>query len=94
MENILIYFETSAKEDFESLRGGGDLFISQLATRYYNQLFRFPPQHWGKMRHELGNDTFVSDRHCPFEIRGWIEETAPLRTLHIVKFALRNKHTK
>jgi hypothetical protein len=94
MEKIDIYFETGAFENFSALKDGADLFTAQLAVKYYNQLFRFPPEHWGRVRRELGKDTFVSDRHCPFEIKGWIEETAPLRTLHILKFAIRNKHTK
>ena len=93
MENILVFMEIEALRDFENLKGGTDLFISQLSIRYFNELFHFTPDHWGRVRRELGKDTFVSDGHCPFEIRGWIENTQPKRTLHILRFSLRNRHT-
>jgi hypothetical protein len=93
MENVIIFMETGALKEFEALKDGEDLFISQLSVRYYNELFRFPPDRWGRVRRELGKDTFVSDRHCPFEIRGWIEDTQPKRTLHVLQFSLRKRHT-
>ena len=93
MENINVIFDTEALQGFIALRNGESLFTAQLATRYYNQLFRFPPEHWGKVRHEFGLDTFISDSHCPFEIHGWIEETQPSRTLHVFRFSLKNRHT-
>ena len=94
MEKIRVFFDTEAKESFDLLKGGKDLFIAQLAIRYFNELFDFPPDHWGRMRREFGKDTFVSDNHCPFEIKGWIEDTTPTRTLHILEFSRRKRHTK
>ncbi len=88
MEKVRIGFSLEANHSFEKLRHGPPL-IAQLAIRYYNELFEIPPEKWGRIRHENGRDTFVSEKHCIFDIRGIIEDADPIRILNVTHFELR-----
>lgn len=90
MEKVVIQFSLEARDSFEGLKNGTP-FISQMAIRYYNELFEIPPEKWGRIRRENNQDTFVSEKHCIFDIRGLIEDTLPARTLNITHFELRKK---
>jgi|GEM_PF-1915632 len=93
MEKVTIKFGFEARDSFEELKKGSP-FISQLAVRYYNELFEIPPEKWGRIRRENNHDTFVSEKHCVIDIRGVIEDTQPTRTLNITHFELRKKAKK
>lgn len=93
MEKVRVEFSFEANASLETLRKGPP-FIAQLAIRYYNELFEIPPENWGRIRRENGWDTFVSEKHCVFDIRGVIEESRPARTLNITHFELRKKGRK
>jgi hypothetical protein len=90
LERVRIEFSLEARDDFEVLRTGPPL-VAQLAIRCYNELFEIPPETWGRIRRENGRDTFVSEHHSIFDIRGIIEDTTPMRTLNITHFELRKK---
>ena len=93
MERVNVEFSLEARDSFEALRAGLPL-AAQLAIRYYNQLFEIPPETWGRLRRENNQDTFVSEHHCIFDIRGMIEDTTPIRTLNITHFELRKRIQK
>jgi hypothetical protein len=93
MEKVIIKFSLEALDSFEELKKGTP-FISQMAVRYYNELFEIPPEKWGRIRRENNTDTFVSEKHFVFDIRGVIEDTLPTRTLNITHFELRKKVKK
>jgi len=93
MEKVRVEFSVEAHESFEKLRKGPP-FMAQLAVRFYNELFEIPPETWGRIRRENHQDTFVSEKHCVFDIRGIIEDTHPTRTLNITHFELRQKPAK
>jgi hypothetical protein len=90
LEKVIIKFDLEAKTSYEHLRIGPP-FLSQLALRYYNALFDFPPERWLRLRKEFGHDTFTSDRHCVLDIRGILEDTRPFRTLKITHFEVRKR---
>ena len=90
MEKVRVVFSFEASESFETLKKSPPL-VSQLAVRYYNELFEIPPENWGRIRRENHQDTFVSEKHCVFDIRGVVEDTPPIRTLNITHFELRKK---
>lgn len=92
MEKVFVLFGTDAHRSLEALKKGSPL-IAQLAIRYYNELFDIPPQKWGRIRHENGQDSFVSEKHCVFDIRGVIEGDLSKRTLSITHFELRKKRS-
>lgn len=93
MEKVVIKFSLEAHDSFEELKKGSP-FISQMAFRYYNELFEIPPEKWGRIRRENNQDTFVSEKHCVLDIRGLIEDTHPVRTLNVTHFELRKKIEK
>ena len=97
MEKVKVIFDPRAKTEYDNIRNGDNAFHSQLALRYYNDLFRFPPDHWGRLRRQYGCVHFVSEDHCIFDIRATLEETAPVKTLNVLYFQLRvsgrKKHT-
>ncbi len=93
MEKVRVEFSIEANESFQALRKGPPL-IAQLALRYYNELFEIPPERWGRIRRENHWDTFVSEKHCVFDIRGVIEEAQPVRILNITHFELRKTSQK
>lgn len=93
MEKVKVESSFEAYESFEGLRKGPPLVVP-LAVRFYNELFGIPPETWGRIRRENKQDTFVSEKHCVFDIRGIIEDTHPARTLNITHFELRKKPAK
>lgn len=88
MEKVIVRFSHEANQSFANLRNGPPL-VSHLAVNFYNELFDIPPEKWGRIRRENNSDTFVSESHCIFDIRGVIEDTTPTRTLYITHFELR-----
>lgn len=88
MGNIHIDFKSSAFDSYEKL--SNDPRLGGLAKRYFNELFDFPPERWGKLRKGFGKDTFVSDTHAPFIIKVIAEEEqdASVR-LYVTEFRLR-----
>lgn len=90
MEKVRVEFSFEADESFKEIQKGSPL-TSQLAIRCFNELFEIPPETWGRIRRENGVDTFVSEKHYVFDIRGVIEDTKPTRTLNVTHFELRKK---
>jgi hypothetical protein len=89
MEKIKIEFTSIALAQFLELENGENLYFSQLAKRSRNELEEFPPEKWGRIRQECGSDTFVSGSENLLDIRGYFEETSPVRTLWITTFKRR-----
>lgn len=88
MKKVIVDFKQSAFEDFEAL--SEDKRLGGLARRYYQELFDFPPEEWGRLRREFGKDTFVSDHHIPFIIKVvMVEERAEFIHLYVTEFSLR-----
>jgi len=88
MKNIIVDFKPSAFEGLSALLS--DKRLGGLAKRYYEELFDFPPEEWGRLRHEFGKDAFVSDRHTPFIIKVIVvEETEDYTRLYVTEFSRR-----
>ncbi len=88
MKKIIIDFKPSAFENYTRL--SKDKRLGGLAQRYYNELFGFPPEQWGRLREEFGKSTFVSDHHTPFIIKVIVvEEKAGSVWLYVTEFSAR-----
>jgi hypothetical protein len=85
MKKVIIDFKPAAFESYEKL--SVDKRLGGLAKRYYNELFDFTPEHWGRLREEFGKNTFVSDHHTPFIIKiVVVEEGADSVWLYVTEF--------
>ncbi len=88
MKKVVIDFKPTAFESYQRL--SRDNRLGGLAKRYYDELFDFPPEKWGKLREEFGKSAFVSDTHTPFIIKVIVaEEKADLLWLYVTEFSLR-----
>jgi hypothetical protein len=90
VKKVVIDFKPNAWSGYQGLLGnkrwGG------VAKKYYDELFEFPPEEWGRMRREFGKITFVSDRHMPFVIQVIVvEQTASLLHLYVTEFKARER---
>jgi hypothetical protein len=88
VKKVTIDFKPAAWDSYDKL--SKDKRLGGLAKRYYNELFDFPPEQWGKLREEFGKNTFVSDNHTPFIIKVIVvEEKADLIWLYVTEFSRR-----
>jgi hypothetical protein len=88
LKQVIIDFKPSAFDGYSELLR--DKRLVGLAERYYQQLFDFPPEEWGRLRREFGKGTFVSDHHTPFIIKVIVvEETKDFIKLYVVEFSRR-----
>ena len=88
IKKVIIDFKPSAFGNYERL--SKDKRLGGLAKRYYDELFDFPPDHWGKLREEFGKNTFVSDHHTPFIIKVIVvEEKEDSVRLYVTEFSRR-----
>ena len=88
MKKIIIDFKPTAFDSYERL--SKDKRLGGLAKRYYDELFNFPPEQWGKLREEFGKNTFVSDNHTPFIIKVIVvEEKTDSVWLYVTEFSRR-----
>jgi hypothetical protein len=88
MKKVVIDFKPSAYVNYQRL--AADKRWGGLAKRYYDELFDFPPEKWGRMRKSFGKDCFVSDRHTPFVIKLVIaEEKTDRLWLYVTQFTRR-----
>ena len=88
MKKIIIDFKPIAWTSYQNL--SKDKRLGGLAKRYFDELFDFPPEQWGKLRKEFGKNTFVSDNHTPFIIKVIVaEETTDSVQLYVTEFKSR-----
>lgn len=88
MKKIIIDFKPDAFAEYE--RWCKDKRLGGLAKRYFQELFDFPPEEWGRLRKEFGKDTFVSDNHTPFIIKVVVvEEKVDSIWLYVTAFSKR-----
>ncbi len=88
MKKVVIDFKPSVFESYGRL--SSDKRWGGMAKRYYDELFDFPPEKWGKLRRDFGKDCFVSDRHTPFVIKVVVvEDKADHLWLYVTQFTRR-----
>ncbi len=87
MKKIIVDFKPGAYESFSRL--AADKRLGGLARKFYQELFDFPPDEWGRLRTEFGKNTFVSDNHMPFIIKVVAEERDGELYLYVTEFSLR-----
>ncbi|HXL74152.1 MAG TPA: hypothetical protein VN963_11075 [bacterium] len=88
MKKIIIDFKPTAWDSYDKL--SNEKRMGGLAKRYYEEMFDFPPERWGKLRKEFGKITFVSDNHVPFIIKVIVvEEQSDSIWLYVTEFRYR-----
>jgi hypothetical protein len=91
VEKFQVILDDEATSDFEMLVTSKR--YGQLAYRYLQELYDFPPKAWGDVHVKEGLSYFKSDNHVIFDVQGKIISDARGHAygVKITRFRLRRK---